>query len=120
MPLLGSMMPQQGPGGRSLGRLVKRGATHSDKAHQMIVEARDDLADTVIVCMAAGVGFLVSPTSDGGAVSVTVYSGDKRERDYAGHPDELAMLFSAVRDFAEAALYQGTQEGAKVVRRPAS
>lgn len=110
MPLLGSRMPVYGPPARQTGKLLRKSVESSDRALQLVTAAREDLADTIQRCIAGGVGFLISPTSDGGAVSVTVYAGDKRERDYAGNPDDLTALFEAVRDFADASLYEGTKK----------
>jgi hypothetical protein len=102
-------MPDYPARNRQTGKLLKERKLEGDRAHKLLATARDDLADTVLLCVASGVGFLISPTSDGGALSITVYAGEKRERDYAGNPDDLAQLLEAVRDFAQAALYEGTK-----------
>lgn len=54
----------------------------------------------IIGCLDAGVGVLLSRTSDGGAVSITIYEGDERSRSYAVTADELTELLAAVRDRA--------------------
>lgn len=56
------------------------------------------LCDTASV----GLGVLISPTSDLGAISVTVYDGDEREKRYATDRQELEALLQALRDFAQA------------------
>jgi hypothetical protein len=118
MPLIGSRMPDYGQTARSTGKLMKNRRSTEARAHELLTADPKALMDTLSLCVAAGVGFLLSPTSDGGALSVTVYAGDKRERDYAGNPDDWAQLLAAVRDFCEAAMYQGTKEGSKVAQRP--
>lgn len=120
MPLFGSRMPYQPTSQRVAGRLLKNHRADTGRAQQLIASHRDELVAVIELCVASGVGFLVSPTSDGGALSVTVYAGDKRERDYAGNPDEWGALLDAVRDFAEASLYEGAKETPKVAQRPAS
>jgi hypothetical protein len=110
MGLLNSRTYGSPPPARQTGRLLKNRQVDSPRAHELVTGVRLELAETIEQCVAAGVGLLVSPTSDGGAVSITVYAGDKRERDYAGNPDEMAALLSAVRDFAEAATYQGPKK----------
>lgn len=120
MPLMGSRMPDLSPVIRGTGRLRKNREVDAGRAVKLVAECREELLETIELCVASGVGFLLSATSDGGALSVTVYAGDKRERDYAGNPDDWRELLTAVRDFAEAALYQGTKQGPKVAQRPSS
>lgn len=48
-----------------------------------------------------GTGLLISSTSDGGAVSITVYEGSERRRSYCATADELTEALAAVRDSAE-------------------
>lgn len=55
-------------------------------------------------CLAAGLGLLFSSTSDGGAVSITLYDGNDRSRSYATSPEELADMLAIVRDRAESRL----------------
>jgi hypothetical protein len=44
----------------------------------------------------------MSPTSDGGSVSLTLYFGDERAKGYAPSKDELEELLAAAVDQAEA------------------
>jgi hypothetical protein len=61
-----------------------------------------DLLDALAVACASGSAVLFSPTSDGGAISVTLYMGDARSRDYASSAEEFAQTLIAVRDACEA------------------
>lgn len=51
---------------------------------------------------ASGCAVLISPTSDGGALSVTLYAGDQRHRAYCSSSSELVEALDAVMDVAEA------------------
>jgi hypothetical protein len=62
------------------------------------------LGDTLCDCLAAGIGVLLSPTSDGGAVSCTVYEGDDRDKSYQGHASEFEAYLRALQDHARARL----------------
>jgi hypothetical protein len=48
--------------------------------------------------LVAGLGLMLASTSDGGAVSLTLYDGDERRRSYASSPEELVAALEAVRD----------------------
>ena len=50
-----------------------------------------------------GMGVLIAPTSDKGAISVTLYDGDERLRSYASSPDEWKAILSALTDAGDAA-----------------
>lgn len=52
--------------------------------------------DAILFAVRAGLGILVSLTSDGGALSVTVYDGGETFRSYAATPEEAEALWSAV------------------------
>src|SRR3990170_133395 len=54
-------------------------------------------------CLVAGSGLLISRTSDGGAVSLTLYEGNERSRSYSASSDELAEALAVIRDRAQAA-----------------
>jgi len=57
---------------------------------------------TVQNVMSSGCGLLISPTSDGGAISVTLYYGDDRAKDYASTSTELEAVLAAASDTAQA------------------
>jgi len=69
-----------------------------------------------IVC--SGCAVLFSPTSDGGAISITVYHGDERSRDYAASAEEFAQSLSLATDIAEAHMIRGTSVGRKLAVVP--
>lgn len=54
--------------------------------------------------LAAGWGLTFSRTTDGGAISVTLYAGEERFRTYCSTSDELAAALAGVRERAEQAL----------------
>lgn len=52
-------------------------------------------------CLGAGCGLLISRTSDGGAVSLTLYEGNERSRSYSANVAELSEALAVVRDRTE-------------------
>jgi hypothetical protein len=52
------------------------------------------------LALTAGLGVLLAPTSDQGAISVTVYDGDDRRRSYAGSREELQDALEAIEELA--------------------
>lgn len=75
-----------------------------------------ELMDAIAVVCSSGCAVLFSPTSDGGALSVTVYHGDERDKDYASSAEEFASLLLAVRDVAEAHAINNTHWAVKAAR----
>jgi hypothetical protein len=66
-----------------------------------ITQGTDTLFERAILsALVAGLGILLAPTSDGGAVSVTVYDGELRLRSYAGSQDEWNDALQAILDLA--------------------
>lgn len=74
----------------------------SPRVGQILGIPAQDLMDALAVACASGSAVLFSPTSDGGAISVTLYMGDARSRDYASSAEEFAATLVAVRDACEA------------------
>lgn len=68
----------------------------------------DDLLDALGRIVCSGCAVLFSPTSDGGAMSITVYAGDDRARDYAASAEEFAAALVLASDLAEAHAYNGS------------
>jgi hypothetical protein len=79
----------------------------SPKTAQILGIPAQDLMDALAVAFASGCAVLMSPTSDGGAVSVTLYAGDQRHRAYATSAEEFAETLLAVRDVSEAHMVGG-------------
>ena len=77
-----------------------------------------ELMDALAVACASGSAVLFSPTSDGGAISVTLYQGTSRSRDYAASAEEFAATLVAVKDACEARMLSGTSGPRKVPVRP--
>lgn len=61
----------------------------ADKALSIRDADADLLRDTIDAVVADGDGIMLSRTSDGGAVSISVYSGGRRATAYATSLDEL-------------------------------
>lgn len=57
--------------------------------------------DAICAAVDGGIGILLATTSDGGALSLTVYVGDQRYRTYCANPDELADAWTALQALAE-------------------
>lgn len=83
---------------------------------QIVGISADEFMGAVALALTQGCGILLSPTGDGGAVSVLVYDGDDRYRTYASTPEEFADAISAVRDHAEAKMVGSTFKAPKVPR----
>lgn len=116
--MIGSRMPEYPrPSARGLKPLLNR-EERTPRAATIT-----DLADsfwkaTVQTVMSSGCGLLLSPTSDGGAISVTLYYGDDRAKDYASSPEELEAVLSAASDQAQAYDLGRTPTGPK--KRPST
>jgi hypothetical protein len=67
------------------------------------------LGDVIGDTASAGIGVLISPTRDLGAVSLTLYVGDDRERAYASTAEEFTALLEAARDIAQASMVSGVR-----------
>jgi hypothetical protein len=73
----------------------------------------DDLATAIGAVVSSGCALLLSPTSDGGALSVVVYVGDQKHKGYATSAEEFAELLMDVRDLAESHMMRGTAKAPK-------
>ena len=56
------------------------------------------VGDRVLACLRVGRAVLLSTTSDGGAVSVTLYDGDDRRRSYCSDEAEFAEALAALTE----------------------
>ena len=72
----------------------------ASRAHELVQQHSDLVRDAVCAALYAGCGLLIAPTSDGGALSVTLYDGDERDRTYITNPEELEALAETLRDLA--------------------
>lgn len=75
---------------------------------QIVGISADEFMGALALALTQGCGILLSPTGDGGAVSVLVYDGDERYRTYASTREEFESAISAVRDHAEAKMVGST------------
>jgi len=62
--------------------------------------SRGVLSDIVGNALSAGLGILIAYTSDGGALSITTYDGDERDRTYCSNPEELEAAAEVLQDLA--------------------
>jgi hypothetical protein len=70
----------------------------------LLLDGNDSvLGEAVRLVLESGSGVLLSPTRDGGALSVTVYVGDDRLRGYAASPEEFTALLDRVADLGRTA-----------------
>lgn len=67
------------------------------KASSIVGRDTSFLGSVVAEIVATGRGVLLSATSDGGAVSLTLYEGERRWREYSADPDDFVALLEAVR-----------------------
>lgn len=109
-------MPEYAPMGRKVTKpLLNRGDTEPRVGRILGISPQDLMEALAIVCT-SGCAVLFSPTSDGGAISVTVYAGDERQKDYASSAEEFASLLMAVRDVAEAYAMHSTHWAIKAAK----
>lgn len=77
------------------------------KTGEILSVKPQELVDAISVVIASGCGFMLSPTQDGGALSLILYAGDQRHRGYASNAEEFRDLLFAARDVAEAHMVGG-------------
>ncbi len=58
------------------------------------------VGSTVVAALRAGLAVMFATTSDGGAVSVTLFDGDDRFRTYCVNDEELADALASISDRA--------------------
>jgi hypothetical protein len=80
------------------------------RLNSILENSQQLLGDAIHAAIMGGLGVLVAPTSDGGAVSVTVYDGDERLRSYASSADEWTAVLGALTDAGDAAATQHLQK----------
>jgi len=86
----------QGRGANLRPLVERRGGQHGVDRFKDVDPAKWMAA--IMACLERGTGLLVSITSDGGAVSLTLYEGDTRARSYASSADELEELLDVIRN----------------------
>lgn len=102
--------PKSTPAGRQVQNGLRRlhdGRSDTPRVGAIVGPNTTALGEVLGDTVTAGIGVLISPTRDLGAVSLTIYVGDDRERAYAGTPEELATLIETVRDIAHARMVSG-------------
>jgi len=81
----------------------------------ILSDTSEQTSTAIFAAILGGLGVLLASTSDGGAISVTVYQGDERLRSYASSRDEWMGILEALRDAGDAAAV-GMQVKAKTQR----
>lgn len=84
--------------GSSFRPLVDR---RGSKGGLALKSAGDGGWDALCAAIDGGIGVLLATTSDGGALSLTVYVGDQRYRTYCANADELADAWTALQALAD-------------------
>jgi hypothetical protein len=67
---------------------------------QLHTSSASVLSTIVGSALSAGLGILIAYTSDGGALSITTYDGDDRDRTYCASPEELEQVAEVLLDVA--------------------
>jgi len=112
----GAPPPNRGGRGASFRPLVDRRREDGQRC-QLSGPNREHLWSAVGLAVDVGLAVLIARTSDGGAVSITLYDGDDRSRTYCSDDAELAAAAEAIRDAAEANAIGGTSKGRNAPRR---
>lgn len=110
-------MPEYRPTGTRRFKPLRDVADTSPRVAKILGIKPEELMEALAIACINGCAVLFSPTSDGGAISVTLYQGDDRLRDYAASAEEFAASLMAIRDAAEAHGIRGTGKGLKVPQR---
>lgn len=64
---------------------------------QHIVEGQEaTVGDVVVAALEVGLGILLSPTRDAGAVGIILYDGDGGSQTYASTPEEFLAAMDAI------------------------
>lgn len=74
--------------------------------------------DALLEAYRAGLGCLISKTSDGGALSLTTYDGDRRYRSYAANADEAEALWEALGALARSKMPPPTTQPLETLVQP--
>lgn len=78
----------------------------------LLKDREADLGACLCHVLSAGCALLVGATADLGALSVTLYDGDQRWREYASTPEELAEVLLAIQDHIDARMVGASPHGA--------
>lgn len=88
------------PGKGALFRPLRDRRTGGSDHPQLHTSSASVLATIVGSALSAGLGILIAYTSDGGALSITTYDGDDRDRTYCSNPEELEQVAEVLLDVA--------------------
>lgn len=110
-------MPEYAPMGARRFKPLRDKAPAEPRVGRILGIPAQDLMDALAIACLNGCAVLFSPTSDGGAISVTCYLGDERLRDYAASAEEFAEVLMAVRDASEARGINHTHPAVKVAQK---
>jgi hypothetical protein len=111
-------MPDYNPSGRRRFKQLRDKADTTPRVGQIVGIPADQIALAVGRIVCSGCAVLFSPTSDGGAISITVYYGEERSRDYSTTAAEFAEALVLAGDLAESHAYSGPINGVKPAVRP--
>lgn len=111
-------MPPYNPEGRRHFKPLRDRSDAMPRVGKIMDIEADVLLHEVGGILSSGCAILLSPTSDGGAVSITVYHGDERSRDYVASAEEFASSLGLARDIAEAHALNGSTPPINIGVRP--
>jgi hypothetical protein len=72
-----------------------------DRVQGIVNIPADELYKALTLTLILGGGILLSPTSDGGALSLILYDDEERYRAYVTSAEEFSSALEAVRDHME-------------------
>lgn len=104
----------QSPSRRATGALNFGGDASPDRVAHILDLPGDVAWSALRAALAAGIGVLLASTTDGGAVSVTLFVGDDRAKGYLTSPEQAATFIDHLRDMTEAQSQPKGQRGAKL------
>lgn len=103
MPLLGSRMPDYGPGAGNGKKSARAADARPSFLGDAMAQSQGDLTATVALVLAANGAIFLGMPKAGNAILVRCWLGGDRYEDYCNSPAELADTLTALRDAAEAA-----------------
>jgi len=94
--------PTEGPvhTGRGGFRLLPEPGANGPRTDAITAGHDEAWLEALRASLRCGIGVLISPTSDRGAISVTLFVGNQRSRRYASDNDEFDELLTELRELA--------------------
>jgi hypothetical protein len=106
-------MPDYNPAGRRRFKPLRDRADTTPRVGRILDVEPQLLAVAIGTVLCSGCALLISPTQDGGALSLTLYLGDDRRRDYVSNAEEFQEALRLVGDLAQAYAYPALPKAQK-------